>query len=169
MDFILNFLYIYFGRMADVSLGSLRIIFLGKGKSTVTFFIAFIEVTIWFFVAKDVLSGGQWYNVFPYALGYASGTFVGIKINEKFVSGNLDVQVITSSKNDDMIDAIRNRGYAVSVIDVRGKDKKKEKYMLFMEINKRKFDELRDFIKEEDPSAFIVVNDTKYVMNGYFK
>ena len=120
-------------------------------------------------VAKDVLSGGEWYCVFPYALGYATGTFIGIKINEKFVNGNLGVQVVTSSQNDELIDALRNRGYAVSVVDVHGIDKKKSKYMLFIEINKKKFGELKELIKEVDSKAFIVVNETRYVMNGYFK
>lgn len=169
MEFVLKFIYIFLARMTDVSLGSLRIIFIGKGKPKLAFLFAFIEVFIWFMVAKDVLSGGEWYCVFPYALGYATGTFIGIKINEKFVNGNLGVQVVTSSQNEELIDALRNRGYAVSVVDVHGIDKKKSKYMLFIEINKKKFKELKELIKEVDSKAFIVVNETRYVMNGYFK
>lgn len=169
MEIIGTILYIFLARMTDVSLGSLRIIFIGKGKPKTAFLIAFIEVSIWFLVAKDVLSGGVWWYVFPYALGYATGTFIGIKINEKFVNGNLGVQVITSDRNDKVLDAIRDRGYAVTVIDIKGKDKKKNKYMLFIEINKKKFDELKDLINTIDPTAFMVVNDTRFVVNGYIK
>ena len=81
----------------------------------------------------------------------------------------MGVQVVTSSQNEELIDALRNRGYAVSVVDVQGIDKKKSKYMLFIEINKKKFKELKELIKEVDSKAFIVVNETRYVMNGYFK
>lgn len=169
MEILLKFLFIFFARITDVSLGSLRIIFLGKGKSKIVFFIAIIEVVVWFSVARDVLSGGELWNVIPYSLGYATGTFLGSKINEKFVSGNLGVQVVTSSNNYELVESIRNRGYAVSVVDVRGLDKTKEKYMLFIEINKKKYNDLTKLIKEEDPAAFIAVNETRYVVNGYFK
>ena len=64
---------------------------------------------------------------------------------------------------------IRKEGYAVSVIDVKGQDKDKEKYMLFIEIDKKRFDHLRNLIKELDEKAFIVVNETRMVQNGYFK
>ena len=169
MSFVLHFLYIFCARATDVTLGSLRIIFIGKGKPKQAFLIAFTEVFIWFLVAKDVLSNGNWYDVFPYALGYATGTFIGIKINEKFVSGNLGVQVVTSMDNKGIIDELRNRGYAVSVVNVNGIDKRKKKYMLFIEIKKNKYNELRKLIEELDPCAFVTVHETRYVTNGYFK
>lgn len=169
MAVVLKFLTIFLARMCDVTLGSLRIIFIGKGKPKIAYCFAFFEVFIWFLVAKDAINGGQLWYVFPYALGYATGTYIGIRINEKFVSGNLGVQVITSEKNDKLIDMLRNRGYAVSVIDVKGREVDNKKYMLFMEINKKKFNEVSKLIKEQDSNAFIVVNDTKFVVNGFIK
>ena len=169
MFLILKFIYIFLARVSDVTLGSLRIIMIGRGKPKNAFFIAFVEVFIWFMVAKDVLATGEWYCVFPYALGYATGTFIGIKINEKFLGGNLGIQVVSSINNKALVEGLRNKGYAVSVVDVKGYDSKNKKYMLFIEIQKNKYNELMKLIEELDSNAFVTVHDTKYVMNGYFK
>ena len=170
MKLFLMCLMIFFARICDVSLGTVRIIMVGKGKSNLAFLIGFVEIAIWFMVAKDALSGtidSPWIMI-SYSAGYACGTYLGSIVSEKFVHGNLGVQVVTSDQNQKIIEAIRNEGYAVSVIDVKGKENT-GKYMMFIEINKKRFDHLSALIKELDPKAFIVVNETKYVQNGYLK
>lgn len=171
MNLLLTCLTIFLARICDVSLGTTRVILVGKGKSVTAFFIAFIEIIIWFVVARNALTGtdNSIWIMFAYAGGYACGTYLGSIISEKFVKGNLGVQVVTSDKNDEIINKIREEGYAVSVIDVKGKDQDVGKYMMFIEINKKYFDHLCELIKSLDPKAFIVVNETKYVQNGYFK
>lgn len=167
---ILTCCYIFFGRILDVAIGTLRIIFVGKGKSGYSFLLGFLEVFIWFMVAKDVLSGNNgWWTVFPYSFGFATGTYIGSLISERFVSGTLGVQVITSDTNKQMIDELRKNGYALSAIEVEGMDSTNHKYMLFMEINKKNFNHLKELIHSIDEQAFIVMNETKFVQNGYIK
>ena len=88
---------------------------------------------------------------------------------DRFISGNLGVQVVTSTKNDKLIDEIKKQGYGISVVDIKGRYDKKDKYMLFIEIDKKDISHLKNMIKKIDEKAFIVVNETKYVQNGYFK
>ena len=66
-----------------------------------------------------------------------------------------------------MIEQLRKEGFGVTVIDVEGKDNTLEKYMLFIEINNKSFSHLHHIIKQCDKNAFIVVNETKYVQNGF--
>lgn len=170
MNTLVICLIIFFARIMDVTLGSLRIIFLGKEKSFFAFCFGFLEIFIWFMVAKDALTkGDNWWVVLAYCSGYAVGTYIGSLISQHFIKGTLGVQIVTSSRDDEMIHSLRKNGYAVSAIDIRGRDKNSNKYMLFLEINKKRFDSLRYLVKELDPTAFVVVNDTKYVQNGYFK
>ena len=89
-------------------------------------------------------------------------------LSEKFIKGNFGVQVITSKKDDELVALLKKSGFGVSVIDVRSEKEQNEKYMLFIEIDKVKFDDLKKLIKKYDPNAFIVVNETKKVYNGYF-
>lgn len=170
MSLFLTCVTIFFARIADVSLGSLRIIFLGKEKSFLAFCFGFLEILIWFIVAKDALTqGNNWWIVFSYCFGYAAGTYIGSLISERFVKGTLGVQIVTSTRDATVIDEIRKSGFAVSAIDIKGRNQDSSKYMLFMEINKKRFDSLRHLVRSLDPQAFVVVNETKYVQNGYFK
>ena len=170
MELFLLCLKVFFARIIDVSLGTFRTIITVKGKSVYASLIGFIEVLVWFLVVKEALNTpetGIWVGI-SYALGFATGTFIGSKLSQKFIKGNLSVQVITGNNNEHLIDILRENGYAVSVMDINGKNKEEDKYMLFIEISNHKLNHLQKMIREIDPKAFIVVNETKYVQNGYF-
>ena len=68
-----------------------------------------------------------------------------------------------------MSDKLREKGFAVSVLDVKGKDDKTDKFMLLLEIDSNRLNELKNTIRKMDKQAFIIVTETKYVQNGYFK
>ncbi len=163
-------LKLFFVRILDVSLGTIRTILTIKGKKFIASTIGFIEVAVWFAVVKEALNTdiNSIWIVLSYAGGYATGTFVGAFISERFIKGSFGLQVITNNKGE-VAEVLRQNGYAVSVIDIEGKDKENDKHMLFLEIDKKHFNHVKNLIKQIDPKAFIVVNETKFVQNGYFK
>ena len=101
-----------------------------------------------------------------YAGGYAVGTFVGTTLSNKFIKGKVSVQVIMDDKNS--INKITDSGYAISKVECTGMDNKR-KQMLFIEVDKRHLDDLKKIINTIDRNAFMVINETKYVVNGFFK
>lgn len=141
-----------------------------KGNKIVASMIGFIEILIWFIVVKEALNTEETsiYIALSYAGGYATGTYIGGLLSDKFISGVLSVQVILSNSDYKIIDKIREEGFAVSVVDAKGKESNL-KYMLFMEIDKKRINQLKYLIKSLDPKAFVVVNETKMVENGFFK
>ena len=129
-------LKIFFARILDVSLGTLRTMITVKGKNLYASLVGFFEVLVWFIIVKEALNTDEtsiWIAI-SYALGFATGTYIGGVLSQKFISGNLNVQIITNHAYPNMVDKLRNEGYGVTVIDVEGKDKEKDKYMLFIEI-----------------------------------
>ncbi len=164
-------LKIFFVRILDVSLGTLRTVITVKGKSFVASLVGFVEVSIWFLVVKEAIntSSNSLWIMFSYAGGFAVGTYIGSQLSNWLIKGTLSLQVVTSSKNEELLNKIRNNGYAVSAINIEGKDKDTERYMLFIEINKKSLSHLQKLIQEVDKKAFIVVNETKYVQNGFIK
>lgn len=163
-------LKIFFVRILDVSLGTIRTIVSVKGQSLLASIIGFVEITIWFLVVKEAINtdNQSLWIVFSYASGFSVGTYIGGILSNKFIEGNLGVQIITGEHNYELINILRKEGYGVSVIDVKGQNNT-GKYMLFVEINNKRFNHLKKLVKEMDPKAFIVVNETKYVQNGYIK
>jgi len=167
MELLLLCLKIFFVRILDVSMGTLRTVITVKGKTLYASLVGFVEVFIWFLVVKEALNTNEtsiWIAV-AYSLGFATGTYIGGILSKKLIDGNLSVQVITSNLN--MVDTLRNEGYGVTVMDVEGKDKEVDKYMLFIQINKKSMTHLQRTIKNIDNSAFIVVNETKFIENGF--
>ena len=89
-----------------------------------------------------------------------------MRLSQKFIQSNLGVQVITPNYN--IIEILRNNGFAVSVLDIKGK-KDEKKYMLYISITNKNYDELERIIKSYDEKAFIVVNEIKNIENGFIK
>lgn len=161
-------LKIFFVRIIDVSLGTVRTLFTVKGKKIIASLIGFIEVLIWFLVVKEALNTTEdsIFIAISYSLGFATGTFIGSLLSDLLITGKVEFRVFT--QNIELQNILRENGYAVTVIECKGYDDE-EKHMLYISIEKKKEKILRNIIKTNDSKAFIVENETKYVENGYFK
>lgn len=169
MSLFLLCLKIFFVRILDVSMGTLRTVITVKGKSFYASLVGFFEVFIWFLIVKEALNTDEtsiWIAV-AYSLGFATGTFIGGLLSNKLISGNLSVQIITNLAYPIMVDTLRKEGFGVTVMDVEGKNTDEEKYMLFVEINNKSLTHLQKLVKNIDNNAFMVVNETKYIENGF--
>ena len=147
-----------------MSIGSVRTIYLVKQKNFIAFILAFIEITIWFLVAQRTLTSEET-NIFvmlSYASGYATGTYVGGLINKYFVKGNLTLLVITYNDNANLIEELKNSKYGVSKVSME-----EDKMMLLIEIKKKNLQKVKKLIKSVDKNAFIIVNESLNVENGY--
>ena len=168
MNTFLLCIKIFCARLIDVSLGTFRTINTVKGRDLIASLIGIVEITVWFLVVKEALNttNNSVFIVISYALGFAVGTYIGGKISKVFIKSNLEVQVILSSKDDNIVSEIRKNGYGVTAIDVKGS--KDVKYMLYIQIRDNTLEKLKRLVRKLDNKAFIVVNETKYVENGYF-
>lgn len=162
-------LKIFFVRILDVSLGTIRTIMTVKNKNVIASLIGFLEITVWFLVVKEALNtdNNSLYIVFSYAAGFSTGTYIGGKISNKYIKGYMSVQVITEQEKK-LTNILRNEGYAVSVINIKGKNES-NKSLLMIQINNNNLDKLKNIINKNDEKAFIIISDTKYIENGFIK
>lgn len=167
MSLVFLCLKIFFARILDVSIGTVRTMIMVRGKMYVTAALAFIEVMIWFMVAREALVTDMNSIFIPisYSLGYATGTFIGTYIANNFIRNIIGVEIIVTKNQLELIKAIKKSGFAVSVIDLKGN----KNGFLLCQINSKKEQKLINIVKKYDPNAFIIVNDTKYVQNGFIK
>ncbi len=160
---------IFLARIIDVSLGTIRTVLVVKERRLLPAVIAFFEVLIWFLVAREALSTDldSWLIPIFYSAGYATGTYLGGIISNKYVKGVIGVQVITKSEvAKKMLNEIRKKGFGVSVLDLKNPQDNIKKNMLIIQVDKAKLKILTKIIRTNDPDAFVVINETKYIQNG---
>ena len=68
-----------------------------------------------------------------------------------------------------MIKEIRKEGFGLSAVDLKNTNDKEEKDMLFVQLSKKRLKALTKIIRKNDPDAFVIINETKYVQNGLIK
>ncbi|HIS17394.1 MAG TPA: DUF2179 domain-containing protein [Candidatus Coprovivens excrementavium] len=171
MTLFLLCIKIFLARITDVTLGTLRTIYTVRGKTVIAGVIAFIEVFIWFVIAREALNTDlqSIWIVIAYSGGYATGTILGTFIANNFVNSLISIEVITTKATIDNINKIRKEGYGVSVVNTVENINDEKTKILYITLNSRNLEKLKRIIKEIDPSAFLVIKESKIVQNGYIK
>ena len=166
-------LIVCMGRIIDVALGTTRTIFTVKGRSHIAAIIGFVEAILWFLIVREALSyqaeGMETYLIaISYALGYSLGTFSGGFITSKFIKSKINVQIISSHKNDELVTALSQAGFGATILIAKGSTKHEDRYMLLIETDNRQLKVLKSIVTEKDPKAFVTISDIKSTQNGYF-
>ncbi len=161
MSLLLTCIKIFFARILDVSLNTIRTTFVIKGRTFIVALIAFVEITIWLLVARTAINVElNLWIVISYSGGYTMGTILGTTFINKFVKTNMELIVIsTKIKNTKKI---KDKNFGVSILN-----KDKNKTILLIETNKKRLDELTTLLKKLDNEAFITIKETKTIINGY--
>lgn len=152
---------IFFARIADVSLGTLRITMVSRGYKLHSAILGFFEVLIWVIVVAQLLTNlDHWVNYIAYAAGFSAGTFVGLYIEDVMKVGTVMVRIITLHKSTELIEALKEAGVAVTSIDAKGgfNDVK----IIFTVMKRKKLSRVFKIVKEIDPEAFFSTEDIKY-------
>ena len=157
---ILTCLKIFVARILDVTLNTIRTTFVLRGKTIIVAIIAFLEITIWFLVARTALNTKlNLLIVLSYSGGYTTGTILGTIITNNFIKTNMEIIVISNIIKD--IDIIKENSFGVSILE------KKDKTVLLIETSKKRLNELINIIQKLDKKAFITIKETRAIINGY--
>jgi uncharacterized protein YebE (UPF0316 family) len=161
-DYIVLPFLIFFARILDVSIGTIRMIFVSKGLKKVAPVLGFFEVFIWIVAIGEIMNGvNHWFYYIFYAGGFAAGTYVGIVLEEKLSVGKTLVRIITQKESDKLIKKIKEEGYKITFVNAQGKHG--EVKIIFTIINKKKLKKVINLIKEFNPKAFYTIEDVRYV------
>ncbi len=155
-------LLIFLARIVDVTLGTLRIVFISKGNKLIAPLLGFVEVLIWLIAITQVMQNLS--NVASYlawAGGFATGNFLGLRIEQKLALGQVVVRVITVEPADVLIDMLKGRGYRLTCVDARGTRGKVD--LLFMIVKRKKLKEVIGIIRNYNPNAFYTIEDVRSV------
>ncbi len=158
---------IFFSRVCDVSLGTIRHVFISKGFRKIVPILGFFEVLIWIVVVAQVMKNLN--NIACYlawAGGFATGTYVGLRIEEKLALGLQVIRIITNQACDDLLNALKKENHGITVVDAQGAMGPVK--MVFTIIQRKNVQSVVKLIREHNPSAFYSIEDIKDSNQGVF-
>jgi len=162
-----GYLLIFFARVCDVSLQTIRMLMVVRGQKLYAAMIGFVEVIVYILALGKIFSDlNNPLNLFFYALGFATGNYVGTYLEEKMAVGILTVQVITLKEPLEFTEVLRDKGYGVTVISGEGRQGKR--YILQIIIKRKLFGELRKEIDAWDEDTFWTILDARSTKGGVF-
>lgn len=161
-------LIVFAARFVDVTLGTMRIIFLSRGRKFLAPALGFVEVFIWITVVSQIVGGAKnnFLAYFAYAAGFAVGNYVGMVIEDKLAIGTLVVRAILSKNGDELIQRLREAGYGVTFVDGHGASG--EVVLIYTIVMRKELAQVINIIHETAPKAFFTVEELRSVQQGIF-
>lgn len=153
---ILGALLIMFMRICDVSIGTMRTILVVQGKKYYAGLAGMIEVLIWVFAIRYIFQNlDEVINLFGYAIGFGIGNILGITIEQKIGLGFAQLNIISKTASEKIIEILRKQKYGVTVLPAHGVS---GQLSIIVVIVPRKFQKkLIKLIESIDSNAFITV------------
>ena len=161
-----EYLLIFFARVVDVSLSTVRMLLVVRGKKYPAAAIGFLEATVYIVALSRIMQNLQDpLKILAYGLGFASGTLLGGFLEERLAIGHVSLQVIPSEGNsDELSKALRTTGYGVTVLE--GKGMTGTKMVLLVSTDRKTLTRLTSLIEEVAPGSFVTVLETKDIVGG---
>jgi uncharacterized protein YebE (UPF0316 family) len=160
-------LLIFSARVCDMSLDTIRVIFMSKGIQYLPAIIGFFEVIIWLIAIGQVMNNlTNAVCYIAYGAGFAAGTFIGMAIEEKLSLGLTSVRIISKEDPVDLIKYLRSQNYGVTSIEGEGSSGKVK--MVFTIIKRQDLTHVIGIIKDFHPNAFYSIEEVKSVAEGVF-
>jgi uncharacterized protein YebE (UPF0316 family) len=167
VSFLILPVMIFLARICDVTLGTLRIICVSKGKKVYAAFLGFGEVLIWISVIAQIMQNLNNPICFvAYAAGFAMGNFIGITIEEKLAMGTLIIRIITNSDATALIYSLKSAGFGVTVLDAHGAAG--PVHVIYTVIKRAALPEVDQIIKTFNPNTFYSIEELREVHAGVF-
>lgn len=158
---------IFLSRICDVTLGTIRIIFVSRGLKRYAPFLGFFEVLIWIVVIGQLVQHLHSVTSYiGYASGFAVGNFVGMWIENRLAFGTYLLRIMVSGSGDKLAQEIHDAGFGVTRIDAQGSTG--PVVMLYTVVKRRDLKSVQAVIREHAPKAFVTTEDVRSAEMGFF-
>jgi len=158
---------IFSARVADVTLGTLRFIFISRGYRWLAPTVGFFEVTIWLVAIREVLVNlRNFVCVLAYGLGFAAGNFIGLWLEEKLSIGMVLVRLVLRHENNGLADFLRENNYGYTIMEGEGTREKVK--ILFTIIKRKNLEHVLTAVSELAPNAFYTIESIRSAREGVY-
>jgi uncharacterized protein YebE (UPF0316 family) len=164
----LGALLIFALRITDMSLDTLRVLFVVRGRKQVAWFLGFCQSAVYVIaIAKVLESLSNPLAILGYAAGFATGNVLGMYVEERLAVGHIQLQIVTKRRGIALAQALRDGGYGVTEISARGKDG--TVHLLTASVLRKDLARAQSIVYEMDEDAFITSEDVRPLHRGFWR
>ena len=164
----LGALLIFALRITDMSLDTLRMLFVVRGRKGIAWVLGFFQSAVFVLAITKVLSDlSNPLTVLGYAAGFATGNVLGMLVEERLAIGHIQLQIVTRKHGAALAKALREGGYGVTEISARGKDGTVR--LLTASVLRKDLAHARHIVHETDKDAFMTSEDVRPIRRGYWR
>lgn len=159
-SFLILPLLIFLARICDVSINTIRIIYMLGGRRLTATLLGFFEAFIWLLVIREIFKHlDNWLCYVAYPAGFACGIFVGMIIEEKIAYGKVIVRIITRKDVTELIQYFNTQHFRFTKVNAEGPDGNET--LVFTVLERERLDDLLNKLKELIPTAFYTIEKVK--------
>ncbi len=168
MTLALEALFIFLCRVVDVSLGTVRMLLLFRGKRAQASVVGFFEVLVFINALGRVVNNlDSPLKLLAYAAGFATGNYVGSRLDERLALGYQTVHVVLPREHADRLTCrLRDAGFGATVVSATGREG--ERSMVMVTLQRKSLPCALAMIEDEAPDAFVTILDTRHRRGGVF-
>ena len=160
-------LMVFFARLVDVTLGTLRIIFISRGKRNLAPILGFVEVFIWITIVSQIVNHAHNLLAYvAYAAGFAAGAYFGMYIEGRLAIGTQIIRIIIQNQSVELTDNLHIAGYGVTSVDGKGANGPVK--LIYTLVPRRNLEEVLSIIHRTHPKAFLSIEDVSSTQEGVF-
>ncbi len=161
-------LAIFFARIVDVSINTLRTVLMLGGRRKLAPIFGFFEALIWLIAIGQIMKNlDSPMSYLAYAGGFATGIFVGMLLEEKLAFGKVIVRIITIHQAQDLIVRMRDAGYGLTIVNAEGGRGGKVN-LIFSVVNRTDLPAIKRMIFNHDPETFFSVESVRFATEPSF-
>ncbi len=165
---LLGALLIFFLRLANMSLDTLRVMFIVRGGKLATWLLGFVQSVIFVIAFTYVLNDlSNPLNITAYAAGFATGNVIGMWVEERLAVGYVHLRIISPARGTAIVEHLRAAGYAVTEVAARGKDGMVT--LISCSVRRKEVVDVDRLIREIDANAFVTAEDVRRVWRGFWR
>jgi uncharacterized protein YebE (UPF0316 family) len=155
-------------RVSDMTLDTLRLLFVVRGKKGISWVLGFFQSLIFVIAITSVLKNlDNPLNIIGYAAGFATGNVFGMLIENRLAVGHVKLSIVSSARGAILAETLREAGFAVTEIPARGKDGMVS--MLSVSVRRKDVARVDKSVREKDGEAFVIAEDVRPLRRGFWR
>ncbi len=164
-SYILLPLLIFLARITDVSINTIRIIYVLGGRRLTATVLGFFESFIWLMAIRQIFEHlDNWICYIAYPGGFAMGILVGMMIEERIAYGKVIVRIITRKDVTELIAFLNKNQFRYTKVNAEGPDGHEN--LVFTVLQREHLESLLGQMKTILPTAFYTVEKVNRAADG---